>query len=47
MKVSGLLAGAPHAQHFHIGAKGVCPPESAAKVRNGKWFLNTTDGVPF
>ncbi|PCG86964.1 hypothetical protein CIB93_05320 [Streptomyces sp. WZ.A104] len=47
MKVSGLLAGAPHAQHFHIAAKGVCPPESAAKVRNGKRFLNTTDGVPF
>ncbi|MEV0889081.1 hypothetical protein AB0J03_35490 [Streptomyces microflavus] len=47
MKVSGLLAGAPHAQHFHIAAKGVCPPESAAKVRDGKRFLNTTDGVPF
>ncbi|MEU9709378.1 hypothetical protein AB0E21_12345 [Streptomyces sp. NPDC047967] len=47
MKVSGLLADAPHAQHFHIAAKGVCPPESAAKVRNGKRFLNTTDGVPF
>ncbi|GAA2678001.1 hypothetical protein GCM10010400_46420 [Streptomyces aculeolatus] len=47
MQVSGLLAGAPHAQHFHIAAKGVCPPDSAAKVRNGKRFLNTTDGVPF
>ncbi|CAM5582365.1 hypothetical protein SBADM41S_04074 [Streptomyces badius] len=27
VKHSGLLAGAPHAQHFHINAKGVCPPK--------------------
>ncbi|CAM5405011.1 hypothetical protein [Streptomyces sp. NPDC058629] len=47
VKHSGLLAGAPHAQHFHINAKGVCPPETAAKTRNGKTFLNTTDGAPF
>ncbi|MFV0126676.1 hypothetical protein ACLGI4_02990 [Streptomyces sp. HMX112] len=47
VKHSGLLAGAPHAQHFHINAKGVCPPESVAKERNGKVFLNTTDGAPF
>ncbi len=47
VKHSGLLAGAPHAQHFHIGAKGVCPPETVAKERNGKVFLNTTDGAPF
>ncbi|MEV7081908.1 hypothetical protein AB0N88_25770 [Streptomyces sp. NPDC093516] len=44
---SGLLAGAPHAQHFHLDAKGVCPPETVAKTRNGKTFLNTTDGAPF
>ncbi|GAA2497183.1 hypothetical protein [Streptomyces gobitricini] len=47
VKHRGLLAGAPHAQHFHIGAKGVCPPDSAAMKRNGKVFLNTTDGAPF
>ncbi|MEU3254324.1 hypothetical protein [Streptomyces sp. NPDC006997] len=47
VKHSGLLAGAPHAQHFHIGAKGVCPPESAAKKHNGSLSLNTTDGAPF
>ncbi|MEV6962431.1 hypothetical protein AB0M97_25225 [Streptomyces sp. NPDC051207] len=47
VKHSGLLAGAPHAQHFHIGAKGVCPPETVAKKRNGNVFLNTTDGAPF
>ncbi|MGW0917105.1 hypothetical protein ACWD1Z_36185 [Streptomyces sp. NPDC002784] len=47
VKHSGLLAGAPHAQHFHIGAKGVCPPESVAKKRNGNLSLNTTDGAPF
>ncbi|MFI5656792.1 hypothetical protein ACIA71_36895 [Streptomyces anulatus] len=40
------VVGAPEAR-FHIGAKGVCPPESAAKVRNGKRFLDTTDDIPF
>lgn len=47
IKHSGLLDGAPHAQHFHIAAKGVCPPDSAAKTHNGKLSLNTTDGIPF
>lgn len=47
VKASGLLAGAPHAQHFHIAAKGVCPPDSAAREHNGKLSLNTTDGRPF
>jgi LPXTG-motif cell wall-anchored protein len=47
VKHSGLLAGAPHAQHFHINAKGVCPPETVAKKRNGNLSLNTTDGAPF
>lgn len=47
IKVRGLLAGAPHAQHFHIGAKGQCPPASAAKKHNGKLSINTTDGHPF
>ncbi|MFJ7416248.1 hypothetical protein ACIQWZ_36420 [Streptomyces sp. NPDC098077] len=40
------MAGAPEAC-FHIWAKGVCAPESAAKVRNGKRFLDTTDDIPF
>ncbi|MBW1596298.1 hypothetical protein [Streptomyces sp. JJ38] len=43
----GLLAGAPHAQHFHIAAKGQCPPASAAREVNGMKSIFTTDGVPF
>ncbi|MDT0382720.1 hypothetical protein RM572_28640, partial [Streptomyces sp. DSM 42041] len=46
MHVKGLL-NAPHAQHFHIAAKGVCPPESAATKHNGKLSLSTPDGAPF
>ncbi|MEU2119954.1 hypothetical protein ABZ567_30950 [Streptomyces sp. NPDC016459] len=47
IKTQGLLAGAPHAQHFHIGAKGQCPPASAATKHNGLLSMNTTDGLPF
>ncbi|MDJ0464292.1 LPXTG cell wall anchor domain-containing protein [Streptomyces sp. H27-C3] len=47
IKTRGLLADAPHAQHFHIGAKGQCPPASAATRHNGQLSLNTTDGLPF
>ncbi|OEV04169.1 hypothetical protein [Streptomyces oceani] len=46
VKAQGLL-NAPHAQHFHIAAKGVCPPESAAQEHNGKLSLSTVDGQPF
>jgi hypothetical protein len=42
---SGLLAGAPHAQHFHIGASGTCPTDAADT--NGDGFLSTTEGAPF
>ncbi|EST37897.1 hypothetical protein N566_10545 [Streptomycetaceae bacterium MP113-05] len=47
LRAKGLLANAPHAQHFHIAAKGVCPPESAATKHNGKLSLSTPDGAPF
>lgn len=46
IKTQGLLANAPHAQHFHIAGKGICPPASAAKMHNGHLSLNTTDGLP-
>ncbi len=26
---AGLAAGAPHAQHIHIGGQNVCPPDAA------------------
>ncbi|RNL84621.1 CHRD domain-containing protein [Halostreptopolyspora alba] len=39
----GLLAGQPHAQHFHIGGSNTCPDMSAAG-EDGR--LNTTEGAP-
>lgn len=42
---TGLLAGAPHAMHFHAGAKGTCPSGSADKNRDG--FVSVTEGHPF
>ncbi|MDT0278270.1 hypothetical protein [Blastococcus goldschmidtiae] len=43
IEASGLLAGAPHAQHFHIGAAGTCP--TAADNKDGDAFLSTTEGA--
>jgi hypothetical protein len=45
IEASGLLAGAPHAQHFHIGAQGSCPTD--ADDENGDGFLSVTEGAPF
>jgi hypothetical protein len=45
VEASGLLAGSPHAQHFHIGAEGVCPPASADA--DGDGIISTPEGQPF
>jgi hypothetical protein len=42
----GLLD-AKHAMHIHAGARGVCPPASAAKPHNGHLTISTLDGAPF
>ena len=45
LETQGLLDGAPHAQHIHIGGQNVCP----ANDQEGKGFegaLQTSDGVP-
>jgi hypothetical protein len=47
IKVEGLLKHAPHAQHIHIAAKGMCPPASAARRHKGHLAISTTDGQPF
>ncbi|WP_324276692.1 hypothetical protein [Blastococcus brunescens] len=44
IEASGLLAGSPHAQHFHIGALGQCPTD--ADDKDGDGFLSTTEGAP-
>ncbi len=47
VKVRGLLNDAPHAQHIHIAAKGVCPPASAARKHNGHLAISTPDAASF
>jgi serine/threonine protein kinase len=42
----GLLD-AKHAMHIHAGARGVCPPASAAKRHNGHLAISTLDGAAF
>jgi hypothetical protein len=45
VQASGLLAGSPHAQHFHIGAQGDCPTD--ADDENGDGFVSVTEGAPY
>ena len=41
-----LFAGA-HLLHIHAGARGICPPASAAHLHNGHLSVSTGDGLPF
>ena len=41
----GLVDG-KHAMHIHAGARGVCPPASAARRHNGHLAISTVDGGP-
>jgi hypothetical protein len=45
IEASGLLEGAPHAQHFHIGAEGSCPTD--ADDEDGDGFVSVTEGAPY
>lgn len=45
VQADGLLAGSPHAQHFHIGAQGQCPTD--ADDENGDGFVSVTEGAPY
>jgi hypothetical protein len=47
LTANGLLNGFSHAMHIHAGAKGQCPPGSAAQVHNGFLSMTTKDGAPF
>lgn len=45
LETDGLLDGAPHAQHIHIGGTNTCPgPDVEGTGPNGE--LQTSDGVP-
>jgi hypothetical protein len=45
IEATGLLEGAPHAQHFHIGAEGACPTD--ADDTDGDGFVSVTEGAPY
>jgi serine/threonine protein kinase len=47
LDTNGLLNGSPHALHIHAGAKGVCPPASAAHLHNGHKAISTHDGINY
>ncbi|GAA3764723.1 hypothetical protein [Salinactinospora qingdaonensis] len=42
---NGLVADAPHAQHFHIGGQNTCPTDEADTNDNG--LISTPEGQPF
>jgi hypothetical protein len=46
VKVDGVLAKAPHAQHIHFGGEGRCPTAAEAGEHNGEKSLSTSDGHP-
>jgi hypothetical protein len=45
IEASGLVEGAPHAQHFHLGAQGACPTD--ADDEDGDGFVSVTEGAPY
>lgn len=47
IEATGLLAGAPHAQHFHIGAEGTCPTNGLESDADGDGFVSTTEAAGF
>ncbi|NEK85742.1 hypothetical protein GCU60_08200 [Blastococcus saxobsidens] len=47
IKASGLLAGSPHAQHFHIGALGQCPTNDLADDADKDGFVSVTEAAKY
>ncbi|MCO7219268.1 hypothetical protein, partial [Klenkia sp. PcliD-1-E] len=47
IQATGLLAGAPHAQHFHIGAQGTCPSNGLADDANGDGFVSVPEAASY
>lgn len=45
IKSQGMLAGAPHAQHLHLGGTNMCPATDA-KGKGADGHLQTTDAAP-
>ena len=47
IEASGLLAGSPHAQHFHIGAMGTCPTNDLADDADKDGFVSVTEAAKY
>ncbi|MCZ2828958.1 hypothetical protein O2W14_08950 [Modestobacter sp. VKM Ac-2986] len=47
IEASGLLAGAPHAQHFHIDALGTCPTNDLADDADKDGFVSVTEAAKY
>jgi len=47
IEASGLLAGSPHAQHFHIGAMGTCPSNDLSDDADGDGFVSVTEAAKY
>ena len=47
IEASGLLAGSPHAQHFHIDAMGTCPTNDLADDADKDGFVSVTEAAKY
>ena len=47
IEAKGLLAGSPHAQHFHIGAMGTCPTNDLADDAAKDGFVSVTEAAKY
>jgi hypothetical protein len=47
IEATGLLAGAPHAQHFHIAAQGTCPADGLADDADGDGFVSVSEAAKY
>ncbi|MFQ1002581.1 hypothetical protein [Modestobacter sp. SSW1-42] len=47
IEAKGLTAGAPHAQHFHIGAMGTCPTNDLADDADKDGFVSVTEAAKY
>jgi len=47
VEATGMLAGSPHAGHFHIGAQGTCPGDDLTDDANGDGFVSVTEAAKY
>jgi hypothetical protein len=47
IEATGLLAGAPHAQHFHIAAQGACPSDGLADDADKDGFVSVSEAAKY